>query len=120
MAYIPPMSVGFLTGVVICIFKIRWENEAVSKEQDRMKAIRETAGAVCHETNQPLQVIISNLEIMLMDLNDGTKMHSDLTAVLRQVERIAEITRKLHAINKYKTKPYLSGRIIDIDESSSK
>ncbi len=119
IAYFPPFLVGFVSGIVIYFLKTRWESEAASKEREKMKAITEITGAVCHETNQPLQVIIGNLELFLLDLEKESDSYNQIVKIHNEVERIAEITQKLQNINQYKTKKYLSGKIIDIDASSN-
>lgn len=118
-AYFPPFLVGFLSGLVVLFLRTRWEDEAASAERHRMKAIMEIAGAVCHETNQPLQIIKGNLELLLLDINEDDEVYGKLQKILAEVERIAGITKKLENIDQYKTKNYLSGKIIDIDGSCS-
>ncbi len=119
VAYIPPIIVGFLSGLLLNFFKIRLIKEAVSKEKDKMKTVREIVGAVCHEANQPLQAVLGNLELILLDTEVKSKMRDQIIATIKEVNRISEITKKLEQINKYKTKKYLSTEIVDINKSSS-
>jgi C4-dicarboxylate-specific signal transduction histidine kinase len=60
------------------------ENEGVRVETEKLQAIIEMAGAVCHELNQPLQSIYGYCE-----------------------------TKKLMRVKRYETKDYLKGKVID-------
>ena len=94
----------------------RYEEAQVEKE--KLSAVIETAGAVCHEINQPLMVISGYSEILQMDLSEDNPQYEILKNISDQICRLGEITKKLRCITKYKTKSYLKGNIIDIDEAS--
>ena len=88
-------------------------------QKEKFHGVLETAGAVCHELNQPLQVISGYAELLMVDLAEGHK-HYDLAGqILEQIERIADITGKLQKITRYKTVEYgRHAKIIDIHQSS--
>jgi PAS domain S-box-containing protein len=88
-------------------------------QKEKFQGVLETAGAVCHELNQPLQVISGYVELMMIDGIEGPKGRDLAEQVLEQVERIADITGKLQKITRYKTVDYgRHARIIDIHKSS--
>ena len=88
-------------------------------QKEKFIGVLETAGAVCHELNQPLQVISGYAELMLVDLNREDKHYELAEQILEQVERIADITGKLQKITRYKTVDYgRHAKIIDIHQSS--
>jgi signal transduction histidine kinase len=88
-------------------------------QKEKFQGVLETAGAVCHELNQPLQVISGYAELMLVDLSEGDKHYGLAEQILEQVERIADITGKLQKITRYKTLDYdRHTKIIDIHQSS--
>ena len=87
-------------------------------EKEKLQALVETAGAVCHEMNQPLMGISGYGELALMELDAGHPVRPEIEKVLEQVGRMTEITRKLMRITNYRTKAYLSGKILDIDSST--
>jgi CheY-like chemotaxis protein len=88
-------------------------------EEEKLKGVLETAGAVCHEMNQPLQVIASYAQLMMMEVAKGQNIYNHADRIVGQVQRMGEITRKLMHITKYETKTYLAGEnIIDIDRAS--
>ncbi|MBF0202073.1 MAG: HAMP domain-containing protein [Desulfamplus sp.] len=87
-------------------------------EKQKLTAVMETAGAVCHELNQPLQVISGCCELLseFRDLEPGIQRKIDL--IVQQVKRMTTLNRNLMNITSYKTKSYLKSTIIDINESS--
>jgi signal transduction histidine kinase len=89
-------------------------------ERERLQAIVETAGAVCHEMNQPLMAISGYGELCLMDLDPGHPARELIQKALNQAERMGQITRKLTHVTSYKTKEYLNGKILDIDSASTR
>jgi len=78
----------------------------------------ETAGGICHEMNQPLQVILGNLEILKMNLKKNDPNLKLINVILSQTQKIGLITKKLTHITRYETKGYMKGTIFDIDKSS--
>ncbi|RJQ62087.1 MAG: PAS domain S-box protein [Desulfobacteraceae bacterium] len=89
------------------------------KQKERLQIILETAGAVCHELNQPLMAISGYSELILMGLEKSDPLYAKNLKILEQVTRMGEITGKLMGITKYKTKRFgKGGKIIDIDEAS--
>ncbi len=87
-------------------------------EQKKLQAILEMAGMICHEINQPLMTISGHTEMMIMDLKEHSEEYETLQIIKNQVDRLGEITTKLMKITTYKTKGYLQGNIIDLEEAS--
>lgn len=89
-------------------------------ERERMRGVLETAGGVCHELNQPLQVVAGYAEILeLTKERDLEEQLGIVQKIRHEVKRMAEITRKLNNITAYRTKTYAGGtRIIDLTRSS--
>lgn len=94
--------------------EIREMAEAEQIRRERLKAAMETAGAVCHEMNQPLMALYGYAELMMRRLDPEDPLYQAASGIVVQVDRVAELTRKLMGINSYETKPYLKGRIMDI------
>ena len=93
------------------------ENRLV--EGERLKAAISTAGAVCHQLNQPLQVMAAKTELMQLK-PDPANLAADLRELLKEIERMAKITHRLQNITDYKTIEYIDDiRILDLDKSSS-
>ncbi len=94
----------------------RSEEERIQKE--KLRGVIEMAGAVCHEINQPLQVVYGYSDILLMNRSKNDTDYDSIYKIKEQTERIKKITEKLMSITKYETKKYLRGKIIDIDRAS--
>ena len=90
----------------------RMEEERLKLE--KVKGVLETAGAACHELNQPLQFIF----FLLSEVMEGNPRSETLQQMKKQFERLKEITRKLENITTYQTRDYIQGsQIMDINES---
>lgn len=88
-------------------------------EKEKLKAVVRTAGAICHEINQPLMAILGFSELLMDDDCQGEIQESNVKEIRDQAERLGEITKKLMAITQYKTKMYLNSEILDLDAASS-
>jgi len=88
-------------------------------EQEKLSAVLETIGAVCHEMNQPLMALMGYTDLLLYDLKKEDTNRENLTEIKTQTGRLALITRKLSRITQYRTKKYLSDEILDIDAAVS-
>ncbi len=99
----------------ICIFA----NDITDiKKTEKAFAAIETAGGICHDMNQPLQVILGNLELLKMSTQKDDPNINFIDIILSQVEKLGSITKKLTHITRYETKEYMKGTIFDIDRSS--
>ncbi len=87
-------------------------------EKEKFQGVLEMAGAICHEFNQPLMSISGYSELILMDISENDPQYKSLKTINEQVHRLGGITKKLMRITEYKTKSYLDGNIVDIDEAS--
>jgi PAS domain S-box-containing protein len=92
------------------------ENERISRE--KLQGAIETAGAVCHELNQPLQVVMGHMEFCYMK-EEYTSILPHLDTIRQELQRMAQITAKLQNITQYKTRDYLEDvKILDLDKAS--
>jgi PAS domain S-box-containing protein len=93
------------------------EKERLKKE--KLHGVLEMAGAACHELNQPLQIVSGYYELLINDIPNDHPLIENLTIISEQIEKMAQITKKIMKITRYRTKPYVQGSmIIDIDKSS--
>ncbi len=110
-----PATMNFLTDITQ-----RKQAEAERLHRERLQAAIATAGAACHELNQPLQGVLSQLELMLMKLSPESELRPELERALDQARQMAEITQRLNRLTDYRTRQYLEGsHILDLDESSA-
>lgn len=96
----------------------RKQAEEERQHREKLQGILEMAGAVCHEMNQPMQVISGLAELLLMKNSPNDKHYNELTGIIRQIQRMQEITGKLMTIRHYKSEDYAGfARIVDIHYS---
>ncbi len=87
--------------------------------EERFQGVLEIAGAVCHELNQPMQIISGYSELLLSKISDSNVYYSNIKIIKDQIERMGVITKKLMKLTKLETKHYIgSSRIIDIDKAA--
>ena len=88
-------------------------------QREKLEGVLETAGAVCHEFNQPLQAISGYTELMAMKL-DGHNARPYIDKLTAQIERMRDITAKLQGVTRYETKDYAGNtKIIDLNKAST-
>jgi len=97
--------------------RTRTEQELI--EHEKLQSVLAMAGAVCHELNQPLQVLCGFIDLLRDGASDAMRTEY-LGIMAEQVQRMAEVTRKLGNIVRYKTKPYgPSHQIVDLEQSAA-
>jgi PAS domain S-box-containing protein len=93
------------------------EKERLDKE--KLLSVLEIAGAVGHELNNPLQVVLTSTE-KLAPTSDADQRQTKLYQLLKK--NVAEMRRIIHKFNnitQHATKAYVGGeKIIDIDKAS--
>ncbi len=100
--------------------KKRLEAEKELRDKDKLEGVIEMARAVCHELNQPLQMIVGNTEILMMKDIDKETVNKRVKLIKEQVDRMGEMTGNLIKIASYKTMHMPQGKVIDIEKSSGK
>ena len=111
---------GRLSGSVAILADLTEKNRAARNrmQKEKLEGVLETAGAVCHEFNQPLQVLSGYTELMAMKL-DGHDARPDIDRLTAQIARMRDITDKLQGITRYETTEYADNtKIIDIHKAS--
>ncbi len=85
----------------------------------RIRALAETAGVASHEINNPLAVIVGNLEL-LSARNDLSPHDRDMLGIVREAAgRIERIVRDTGQTRRYATKKYIQDtNIVDFQASS--
>ncbi len=95
---------------------VELQRELLYKE--KLQGVVEMAGAICHEFNQPLQVISGQAELLSMHLGKNSPLLEKVKTIKRQVERIALLTKKVMNITKYASKDYGErSKIIDLEKA---
>jgi PAS domain-containing protein len=113
-------AIGDRNCMIVSFMDIR-EKRKLERERnlkEKFLGIIELSGAVCHEFNQPLQVIMGNAEYMMMHMTPDNEYYENIRDIKKYSEKMGAYTRKLMKLTRYETKDYLSGQILDIDLSS--
>ena len=77
-------------------------------EEERLKVLLQMAGATAHELNQPLMVLLGNIELMGMNKDNPEKTAHYVNRVEESGQKISEIVRKIQTIRHDETKAYLN------------
>jgi PAS domain S-box-containing protein len=117
---------GAFSGTVAVLSDLTEKNQSakVRMQKQKLEGVLETAGAVCHELNQPLQIISGYSELLVFkNRQPGAALEpkelEGIDKIIEQIERMRAITEKLQHITRYEAVDY-SGktRIIDISKAS--
>jgi DNA-binding response OmpR family regulator len=88
-------------------------------QAERYRILTETAGAVAHEINQPLTILLGHLEFLELKFDPEDPVRTALDKVTAAGHRIAGIVKNMQAIRKVVTTPYIEGiELIDFEKSS--
>ncbi len=112
---------GETSGSVTVLSDLTEKNRAARDrmQKEKLEGVLETAGAVCHEFNQPLQALTGYTDIMAAKLGSGNEIQTDLNKIAKQIDRMREITTKLQGITHYESMDYVDKtKIVDIHKSS--
>jgi len=72
--------------------------QRAARQSDKLAALGTLSAGVAHEINNPIGIIISRVEVMMLEAADNTlapEMRKDLEVILRQARRVATITQGL-------------------------
>ncbi|HLZ18929.1 MAG TPA: PAS domain S-box protein [Smithellaceae bacterium] len=114
---------GVPFGLVFVCRDIRERKRAAEERYryEKLHGVLEMAGTVCHELNQPMQIISGYSEMILKNTSENDPLHRKLDKIYTQIHRMGAITNKLMSINDYETKDYAGfSRIIDINREPDK
>jgi PAS domain S-box-containing protein len=94
------------------------EKERLDKE--KLLTALELAGAVGHELNNPLQVVLTCTEKLAPAFDDNQRQSRLYRLLKNNIEKMRKIIQKFENITQYATTDYVDGKkIIDIDAASS-
>jgi two-component system cell cycle response regulator len=86
-------------------------------EEERLKVLHQMGGATAHELNQPLMVLLGNIELMTMNKENPDKLIQYATKIEDAGQRISQVVKKIQTIHHFETKPYDDNTsIMNIDQ----
>lgn len=109
-------------GCVSVLVDLTEKNRAaqVRLQKEKLEGVLETAGAVCHELNQPLQALSGWTDMLSLSDELDPTAREYVGKIHEQIGRISLITAKLQGITRYETMLYADRtKIIDIHKSST-
>ena len=90
------------------------------RDKEKLRAILEMAGAVSHELNNPLQVVLIAIEKLAENRLAAPQKATLIQLVRQHTLRMIELSSKIKKISQYATKDYVQGtKIFDIDAASN-
>lgn len=99
--------------------QIREQQESVI-EEERLKVLLQMAGATAHELNQPLMVLMGNVQLMEMDGKIPKHMISRVNKINEAANRISEIVKKIQTLRHDEPTTYAGGKtILNLDQTVS-
>ncbi|MGD9008936.1 MAG: PAS domain S-box protein [Desulfobacteraceae bacterium] len=88
-------------------------------EKEKLISILEMAGAVGHELNNPLQVVVTCIKNLAPESDDDQRHYEYYRLLKGSIDKIKKTVGKFQNITRYATKDYVQGKkIIDIDAAS--
>jgi two-component system, cell cycle response regulator len=89
-------------------------------EEERLKVLLQMAGATAHELNQPLMVLMGNVQLMEMDGGIPAHMTERINRINQAANRISDIVKKIQTLRHDEPKHYAGGKtILDLDQPVS-
>lgn len=99
---------------------MRMENlkQQIAKAE-KLKGVIQMAGAAAHELSQPLTALMGLIDFVLMKTAPSEHNYDRLQQIVAEVQRLADLTKKIGSIMKYEIRDYLGDtKIVDIDKAS--
>ncbi len=97
--------------------------DVVIKEASQAELLRNVSdalGAVAHEVNNPLSVVLGYSEILLLEAPRNSDTAKKIETIKSHAERIKNLIIRMGDLTQFETKPYILGsEILDINKSSA-
>ena len=77
------------------------ESQSQLVQAGKLAAVGQLAGGVAHEVNNPLQIILSRVQLLMMRHRDVPRLQDDLRLIESNVKRISRIIRSLLDFARY-------------------
>ena len=99
--------------------KIRDQQKSVI-EEERLKVLLQMAGTTAHELNQPLMVLMGNIQLMEMDGDIPEHLTDRLRKINAAAGRMSDIVKKIQMLRHDQPKSYAGGKtILNLDQQVS-
>ncbi len=92
------------------------EQQSALIEEERLKVVLQMAGAAAHELNQPLMMLLGNIELMELDEFRPESVKELAPKIKKTAQRLSDTVKKIQTIDQYKIRKHDSNSdIIDIN-----
>lgn len=92
------------------------EHQEALVEEERLKVLLQMAGATAHELNQPLTILLGNIQLLQTFQENPEKLTERLATIAEAGQRIAATVKRIQFIQRDDTKKYSGGeKIIDLN-----
>ncbi|MEE4112435.1 MAG: diguanylate cyclase [Desulfobacteraceae bacterium] len=99
--------------------QIREQQKSVI-EEERLKVLLQMAGATAHELNQPLMILMGNVQLMEMEGNIPAHLASRVSKITEAANRISDTVKKIQTLRHDQPKTYAGGKtILNLDQHVS-
>ncbi|MEJ2586709.1 MAG: histidine kinase dimerization/phospho-acceptor domain-containing protein [Deltaproteobacteria bacterium] len=88
-------------------------------QQEKLTGIIELASAVSHELNTPMFTVLGNAQLLKRQIKPDSPGEAELNAIIRNVKKMSQLTKKMAHITEYTTKDYVDEeKLFDIAEAA--
>lgn len=99
--------------------QIREQQKSVI-EEERLKVLLQMAGATAHELNQPLMILMGNVQLMEMDGGIPPHMADRVSKISSAANRISDTVKKIQTLRHDESRGYAGGKtILNLDQQVS-
>ncbi|MDZ7695928.1 MAG: histidine kinase dimerization/phospho-acceptor domain-containing protein [Deltaproteobacteria bacterium] len=93
--------------------------EQIQIQQEKLTGIIELASAISHELNTPMFTVLGNAQLLKREIKPDSPGEAELNAIIRNVKKMSQLTRKMTHITEYTTKDYVDEeKLFDIVEAA--
>jgi len=100
------------------VFELARANDTILKnqqsllEQERLRVLIQMTGATAHELNQPLTVLMGNLDLLNMVKHDQVELSKIIEKIFKSGVKISEIVRRIQLVRYDENRSYAGGNTI--------
>lgn len=111
---------GEFSGMVINLedFTDQKQGEEERLQKEKLQGVLEMAGTICHELNQPLQVVSGLSHLLTFDIEADSPLCEKINTIIDQTYKMGGITGKFQRIIRGETKDYPENKIINIERAA--
>ena len=96
------------------------EQQKLVIEEERLKVLLQMAGATAHELNQPLMILMGNVQLMEMDGDIPAHLAGRVRKITEAANRISHTVKKIQTLRHDEPKTYAGGKtILNLDQHLS-